>query len=521
MIGPRNPPTDILLGPKAVPIPALHPPPKASYGTRGLRFLLAMSVLASLGLVVFAVSHALARRPACILLVAPRSATLDPSQREALGTLIQDHLECLGGLPVANAQEIPSNPGLAAFPPRTLLLVPTLSRREDRLSVAFSFAWLSELRRDPVRCWRESPRLEGSPAPTLHRALEGLPLPLSRSNIEHLLPARDNLFWELIQGQAWHRDDSRLDAAQALGARVTAVEPGCASAWTLQGDVLYRRLLNDPRGYSEDQREAESHFAKALRLLPSHPRGTFLLAELRIDSGDQRTALAGLQGAIRHFPRVAALYSGLAYAARTAGLLELARRALARRDMLCPLSFSQYTSENTYLYLGDRRRFEESLVEMQGNPRNVLIHFYRGYLALAAGDRRGARDSFLAAGTCGEGLGQFQQLSQVFLELTSGRDREALQSLRQLEKARAGLRVPDGEFTFKMGEAYALLGQRDAALDMLSRAFSQGFGCTRWYKESPFLGSLREMPRWRALLLHVQERQQIFESRFPPSEFGL
>jgi tetratricopeptide (TPR) repeat protein len=480
-----------------------------------------LSLLVGLGLVVFATVRTLARQPAVVLLIHPRSSTLDRSQAEALAALVQDHLECLGNLPVASAEEIPPIERLKPFPGRTLILVPVLDRRGDDLVASFHQTWLADFRQAPERHWRIGPVFEGNPATALSRALQTLPLSLSRSEADHLLPVSAGSFWTLIQGQAWHRDDARLSEAQALGARVVADEPNCASAWLLQGDALYRRLLNDPNSQSDFQAEAESHFAKGLALIPHHPRGTFLLAELRIDSGDHRAALEKVQAAVRQYPRVPALYSALAYAARTAGLLDLAQRALERRDTLCPPVFSIYTSENTFLYLGDRPRFEASLEERPGNPRNAIIRFYRGYLALAAGERQDARRQFSASASSPETLGQFRLLAGVYEAIAAGRDGEALAALRQLERTRVGLRVPDGEFTFKMGEAYALLGQRETALDVLSRAFAQGFGCSRWYAESPFLGNLRQMPRWRALAVHVQERQQLFEGRFPPSDFGL
>jgi len=506
---------------KPLSLSPVIPAAQASQGTRGLRFLLVTSLLVGLSLAVFGSLHVLLRRPASVLLITPKSPTLDFSQRSALGTVIQDHLEALGGLPIGNAEELPSVGQMASFPGRTLILLPTVSRIENRLSLSIRHAWLSNLRRDPAGCWRETPVQVENPATVLLRSLKALPLSLTRIESSHLVPAREDLFWDLIQGQAWHRNEGRLDQAEELGRKVTEAEPNCATAWILRGEILYTRLLSEPKTHSGSQAEAESHFAKALSLVPYHPRGSFLLAEMRIDAGDQRTALAQLQAALRHFPKVTALYSGLAYAARTAGLLDLAQKALTRRNELCPPAFSSHTSENTYLYLGDRRRFEESLLEFEGNPRNEVTRFYRAYLALAAGDLRGAHQGFLKAASTGEKQGQFHQLSILYADLAAGRDAEALASLRRLESSRVGLRVPDGEFTFKMGEAYALLGQREAALDLLSRAFAQGFGCARWYTESPFLGSLRTLPRWRALVLHIQERQQLLEGRYPPSEFGL
>lgn len=498
-----------------------NPTSPTSQGTRGLRFLLALSLVTGLGLAVFAGLHVLTRQPLLVLLVGTEGGNLDLPQRGALDTLVQDHLECLGGLPVANAQAVPLPPALATFPGRTLLLQPVAFRQENRLHLSFRYIWLAELQREPGRSWHETPIQSGSPATTLLQALRALPLNLTRQGTESLVPSQDGLFWSLLQGMAWHRDDHRLEQAQVLGQQVTAGEPACATAWILRGDILYRRLLIDPRSHSGSQIEAESHFAKALSLVLHHPRGSFLLAEMRIDAGDQRTALSHLQAAVRQHPRVTALYAGIAYAARTAGLLGLARRALERRDRFCPPAFSQYTNENTFLYLGEQQRFKESLLEIEGNPRNVVIRFYKGYIALAEGDRQGAQAHFLRAAATGERLGQFHQLAQVYAEIAASEDAKALQILGELERSRAGLRVPDGEFTFKMGEAYALLGQREEALNMLSRAFAQGFGCARWYAESPFLGDLRQLPRWKALLVHVQERQQLLEGHFKPSEFGL
>lgn len=502
-------------------IPAPFPVPKAPNRIRGLRFLLLTSGLVALVMLGYATYHVLTRQPSAVVLLGLRNPAFSLEQRNALDTLLQDHLEYLGNLTVATVPGLPDETELRPLSGRTLLLAPTLTRQNDRLTLTFRYAWLADYRRDAQGSWRQTPTLEGNPSETILKALGALPIYLSMNRAQYFLPKRNHLFWTLVQGQALHRDETRMDEANALGTLVSTTEPDCASAWILKGDILYRRLLNDPRSHAGAQAEAEAHFAKALALLPHHPRGTFLRAEMRIDAGDQRSALTDLQAATRAFPRATAIHSGISYAARTAGLLELARRALARRDSLCPLAFTAFTSENTFLYLGERERFAASLVESPETPRNAITRYYRGYLALAAGDHPRAQAHFRAAAESQETLGQFRELSLLYLHISAGRKAEALQALRQLEAARSGLRVPDGEFTFKMAEAYALVGRRQESLDQLSRAFAQGFGCTRWYAESPFLAQVRQMPRWKALILHVQERQALLEKRFPPSDFGL
>lgn len=298
-------------------------------------------------------------------------------------------------------------------------------------------------------------------------------------------------------------------------------ESGCAAATFVRAQAQYRRLLTASPGDLQAQMRCAETFREALAQLPDYPRAAHYSARFLTDVGDQRGALELLFKALRAHPQEAQLQAAVAYAARTAGLLEGSRRALARRDAL--LGFPgeiRGLAENTYLYSGDWGRFDLSLGLGSEERVDPVGDFYRGYLRLLRGDK-GAALPFLQRASRSQGeSSQFEALATAYRLGLEGRGPEASKLLQGLEQTRVQVRVPDGEYTFKLAEAHAFLGQPAEAMQMASRAFSQGFGCTEWYLKSPLLEPLREQPRWKALVQHLEERQRLLEQRFPAEDFG-
>lgn len=459
--------------------------------------------------------------PVRIFLVDPPPGAgdgLDLDQRRALWELVQMELEALQGAMVVGVPR-PLDPNLLGdLRPGDRVVDLQARRAGDHLAMGVRQAAAAELRTRGEAAWVAHAGEPGDPAGAIGALCDRL-LPAAPPHPHRHLPKQASSFWDLLQATAWHRINAKLPEAMERVSAVCAAEPDCLLAWTVRGDLLYRRLLIDPLGHPTAQTEAEGSFQKVLAACPANPQAIFLLAELKIDAGDQRGALDLLREGLKSRPGVVSLHTALIYAARTAGLLELAREALEARERRVPPSLQAASAENTWLYLGDLPRFEATLFERPGNPRNTVVKFYRGYVALLKGDRSGAMKRFQEARESPYGYGQFIELAEVYALMVEGRRGEALARLRHLDQERVGLRVPDGEFTFKLAEAYALLGERGEALAMATRAYHQGFSCLRWYREDPFLQNLEDLPRWQALLGHLEERRLALEARYPLGSF--
>lgn len=315
--------------------------------------------------------------------------------------------------------------------------------------------------------------------------------------------------------------------AAAAGPEIQALqtlEPRCAPAALAHAAVRYALLLPPGPPDLPGQADCGQAFDEALRLLPGFPRAAQFAGRFHTDAGDQRRALRILLDAVHRWPRSLGLRPTIAYAARTTGLLEGALSAIQDEAALAgDLPDPTLLARNAYLYSGQRDQFEASLGEGSEARPDAMRDFYRGYVRLLGGRRDEAlpylRRAAQSATQSPVRFRSFPGLALGYLQAVEGHQAEARLTLRNLLLARKQLRVPDAEFTFKIAEAFGFCGSQEEAMDTAQLAFGQGFGCTAWYESAPFLGALHGLPRWRALISHLDARQRLMEAQFPLQAF--
>jgi len=437
-----------------------------------------------------------------------------------LASLLADHLEVLAGATVTHATVLPSPAELARLPASTRILRYQGRREGDRLLLAVEWTTIARLLAGSQ--WSPGPALAREP----HRAMDAFvgswPLKVRHPYQRTLIPRTPAQFWTLLEGMSI-RDDQQAAAHLGVSQRLAEEEPDCTTVWLTLGDHLYRSLWVNPEtagvGLSSRTHRA---FQEAVELVPGHPRATFLWSLMLTDTGNQNTALQALTTATSLRRGIPDLYLGLAYAGRTSGLLAGARKALDRRkELLGALaSPSAWFVETTYLYLGDLASFEQELGRAVALRQDADILFYQGYAALLRGNRKDAIPFLKRGSETAQTPALFRDLCGVYLAYLEGRPKDGLAQLRAIDVVRGQLRIPDGEWTFKEAEAYALLGEADRAVDCATRAFVQGFICAAWYETSPFLARVRSHPRWPMLRRNIRERREVMEGSFPEAVFA-
>lgn len=425
---------------------------------------------------------------------------LTEAELRGLKLHLSDHLEAFGGLTVIETTQDPKD----EFPCLRL----RAERRGDELSLIGTL-------RTPMG-ERAVESRSGHPEAAVHEALMGL---LGVRRDDPLDVRHEASFWplmRLLSGPYLLQEREMLTAVRE--ADKLLAEDASASVGLARSHLKFRLLVASADADVEAHASCDRAFSEALRLLPTYPRLVNLYARFRTDVGDQKGALDLTFRVLKDLPKVASLHDSAAYAARTSGLLEGAIRAARRRNELGGTVGQDYfLVENTLLYQGRWPEFQRGL---EATPAKEPVQaFYLGYIRLLR-NQPGAEDAFGSAVRMTTGLKIFQRLAEVYFDALQGRREQALEKLRAIDEDRVRTLVPDGEFTFKLAEAYGYLGRDAEAFDLAQRAFGQGFACTGWYERAPFLLRLQERPAYKGLLVAMRERQERMEARFPADRFG-
>ena len=234
---------------------------------------------------------------------------------------------------------------------------------------------------------------------------------------------------------------ARYDAAVQL-------DPKCARAHLNRGNILLASAeIDEARGAYELAVACDPHYAAA----------HFNLGNLNLRAGATERALLNYQSAIAIRPDFADAFIAMANA------------------------------------LDDMGRISEAIENYERalaiNPSAHAFHFALGQLDLLQGRLAEAQAEFQKQGTEAN-----RRMGAAMVEHAGGHDRQSLATLKELIAKNAD------DSAYQVADVYAWRGEKDKAFEWLRRAYQQrdsGLNGIAW---DPLLSSLKDDPRYGALL---------------------
>jgi TolB-like protein/tetratricopeptide (TPR) repeat protein len=297
-------------------------------------------------------------------------------------------------------------------------------------------------------------------------------------------------------------------AAIAVLEKSVAMNPNYAPAWAHLGKA-YAASATLQLGGREQYDKAQAAYEKAIALNPNLPEPRIYMANMLTDTGRVEQAVPLLRTALQTNPDNAEVHWELGYAYRFAGMLEESVNECERARQIDPQVKINSSEINAYLYLGEYAKFLDSLP----NTDAAYVLFYRGFAEYYLHRDRQAAQDFDRAYTLNPDLLQ-AKIGKTLNLVIAGRSSEALDLLHRTQDQMEDRGVGDAESMYKIAQAYAVLGDKPAALHALSHTVEGGFFCDSCFETDPLLANLRSEPGFQRLSDDARRRHQQFKSRF-------
>jgi DNA-binding winged helix-turn-helix (wHTH) protein/TolB-like protein/tetratricopeptide (TPR) repeat protein len=341
------------------------------------------------------------------------------------------------------------------------------------------------------------------------QVISKLQLSLPPSEVERLKPenpVNPLAYKYFLQGIDFY-GQHKFPLAIRMFEKSTEIDPNYALAWAYLG-ASYNSDAAFELGGREQYRRAQAAYERALALRPNLLDAQIFLANLLVDTGKVEQAVSLLRDALKTNGNYAPTHWELGYAYRFAGMLEQSAEECERARQLDPFVTSNGSVLNTYLYLGQYKKFMESLPVDDSS----FDLFYRGLGEFYEKDFDQASSDFDHAYEIDPTL--YAGIGKALSDSIHQRKTEGLDLLHGLENKIIQRGVGDPEATYKITQAYTVLGDKDSALRVLRMSVESGFFSYPYISKDPLLNDLHGEPEFDQILNVARQRHEAFKRTF-------
>jgi DNA-binding winged helix-turn-helix (wHTH) protein/TolB-like protein len=309
-----------------------------------------------------------------------------------------------------------------------------------------------------------------------------------------------------LQGLDFH-GQHKFPLAIKMLEKSTEIDPNYAPAWAYLG-ASYTSDAAFELGGREQYRRAQAAYERALAIQPNLLDAQMFLANLLVDTGKVEQAVPLLRDALKTNDNYAAAHWELGYAYRFAGMLDESVAECERARQLDPFVKGNGSVLNAYLYLGQYQKFLDSLPVDDSS----FILFYRGFGEFHEKEFDQASQDFDHAYEREPTL--YTGIGKALSDSIHQRKTEGLNLLNGLERKIRDQGVGDPEGTYKIAQAYAVLGDKTSALRTLRMSVESGFFSYPYLSKDPLLDDLRHEPEFDQTLNTARRRHEAFKTAF-------
>jgi len=347
-------------------------------------------------------------------------------------------------------------------------------------------------------------------SPTEQKAIEQ-PATTSVDAYNDYLQARFYLNEYLMQSRL-----ESLEQGQRLLLHAISLDGNFADAYALLGEMYGFQSANFVENAGAALKRGEVAAQNALRINPQSAEGLIALGTIYSEEGREREALLTLKQAATLAPNSGPVWQGLGYSSYYAGLNERAEQAYRRLVELNPMPLQpHWMRARMLLYSGKPAEADKEMRQLvAANPDQFKALAYFGMILYYEGKLDEAQinlDRSLALSVnSGDDV---PPLVEAFL-YASRHQRDKID--RQLLQYRPE-QVIDGDEAYWLGGVYALLGDRQQALDWLKRTVALGDVNYPWFERDKNYDSLRSDPEYQSIMAGARQRWETYKKEFDPA----
>jgi serine/threonine protein kinase/Flp pilus assembly protein TadD len=304
-----------------------------------------------------------------------------------------------------------------------------------------------------------------------------------------------------------------LDNGKKLALHAISLDANFAEAYALLAELYSFEGANFSENAEANLNRAETAALNAVRINPESTEAIVALGGVYSEQGREQEAIRTLRKAVSMAPNSEIAWQLLGYSCYYAGLNELAEAAYRRVVELNPIPPQpRWMHARMLLYMGrgaDAEQELRSVIEKHPDQFKALAYFgsvlyYEGKLGEA--EVHLARAEQLARDSSDDTA----RIMAAFLYASRGqRGKIDPRILRDRPE-----QVADGDRAYWIAGTYALLGERDHALEWLRRTVALGDVNYPWFQRDKNLESLRADKEYQTIMAGARRRWEAYKSEF-------